>query len=108
MRNFFDLLRLLLFLLFLFIHLLDFGFITFLLFVLLLLLVFFTISYLLFLGLLNVKLNGKADEFRMLLHKILQSALLQEFRLVFLQVTDNLSSPLDDTMNLFSVLLYCK
>ena len=62
----------------------------FALLVLLFLLIFLGISHLLLLRLLNVQLNGETNELSVLLHKILQSAILQELGFVLPQVANDL------------------
>mmetsp|Transcript_53431 Transcript_53431/g.149254 ORF Transcript_53431/g.149254 Transcript_53431/m.149254 type:complete len:311 (-) Transcript_53431:192-1124(-) len=99
-------LLLLLLLLFLLIDLLDLRLVAFFLLVLLLLLLVLGVRHLLLLGLLHVQLNGETDELRVLLDQILQAALLQELRLVLLQVTDDLGAALNLPVHHFRVLLH--
>lgn len=80
--HFLDLLLLLLVLL-----LLDFSLV-----LLLVLIVLLVIRDLLFSGLLNLQLNGESNELRVLLDQVLQSSLLQELKVIRLQVADHHSS----------------
>merc|ERR1719232_1867273 len=100
------LLRLLLLLL---INFLDLRLITFLaLCILLFLLLVLRVCHLLLLGFFDVELDGEANELRVLLHQILQAALLEEFGLVLLEVADHFRSPLHLAVDKFGILLDCE
>merc|ERR1719284_1185027 len=109
MRHLLHLLRFLLLFFFLlfFVNLLDLRLIALFAFlVFLFLLILLGISDLLLLRLFNVQLNGEANEFRVLLHQIFQSTLLQELGLVLLQIANDLRASLDLTMDHLGVLLH--
>mmetsp|Transcript_104845 Transcript_104845/g.254472 ORF Transcript_104845/g.254472 Transcript_104845/m.254472 type:complete len:300 (+) Transcript_104845:981-1880(+) len=108
MRNLLDLLGLLLLglLFLLLINLLNLWLIALLALLFLLLLLVLRISHLLLFRLFHVKLNGETDELGVFLHQILQTALLQKFRLILLQVADHLCTPLDFAMDKFGVFLH--
>mmetsp|Transcript_69422 Transcript_69422/g.157525 ORF Transcript_69422/g.157525 Transcript_69422/m.157525 type:complete len:321 (+) Transcript_69422:997-1959(+) len=93
-------------LLLLLINLLDLRLVTLLVLLFLLFLLILGVRDLLLLRLLNVQLNREADEFGVLLHQVLQPALLQELRLVLFQVADHLGAALDLAMHELSVLLH--
>mmetsp|Transcript_37998 Transcript_37998/g.86871 ORF Transcript_37998/g.86871 Transcript_37998/m.86871 type:complete len:393 (+) Transcript_37998:953-2131(+) len=95
-------LLLLLVLLSVLVHILDLRLIA-LLFLLLLLLVL-GVSHLFLRRLLHVQLDGKTDELRMLLHKILQPTLLQKLRLILLQEANNLGPALHLSVRLLLIL----
>mmetsp|Transcript_77935 Transcript_77935/g.170723 ORF Transcript_77935/g.170723 Transcript_77935/m.170723 type:complete len:651 (-) Transcript_77935:325-2277(-) len=101
-------LLLLLLLLLLLVDLLDLGLVALgtLLLLLLILLVLLGVGHLLLLALLDVELDGETDELAVLLDQILQSALLQELRLVLLQVADDLGATLDLAVDHLGVLLH--
>merc|ERR1719230_1239114 len=92
-------------LLLLLVHLLDLWLVAILPLVLLLFLLILGVRNLFLLGLLNVQLDGKANELGVFFHQILQPPLLQELRLVLLEVTDDLGAALDLTVHHLSVLL---
>merc|ERR1711972_513375 len=106
----FNLLRLLFlfFLLLFLIYLFNLWFVTFLSLFVFLFLLFLRICDFLLFRFLYVELDRKSNEFRMLLHKILQTTLLQELGLVLFQITDNFSTTLHLSMHLLRILLHRK
>mmetsp|Transcript_26698 Transcript_26698/g.74554 ORF Transcript_26698/g.74554 Transcript_26698/m.74554 type:complete len:584 (+) Transcript_26698:103-1854(+) len=75
---------------------------------LLLFVLFLRIRDLLFFGLFHVKLNGETNELRVLLHEILEAALLQKLRLVLLEVANHLGAPFHLAVHKLCVLLDCE
>mmetsp|Transcript_85951 Transcript_85951/g.240539 ORF Transcript_85951/g.240539 Transcript_85951/m.240539 type:complete len:294 (-) Transcript_85951:7-888(-) len=108
MRHLLHLLRLFLlrFLLLLLVDLLDLRLVALRALFLLLLFLLVGVRHLLLLALLDVELDGEADELRVLLHEILQAPLLQELRLVLFQVADDLRATLDLAVHKLRVLLH--
>merc|ERR1719359_2277606 len=86
------------------IDLLDLRLVAVLALLLLGLLLILRVGDLLLVRLLHVKLDREADELGVLLHQVLEAALLQEFGLVLLQRQDELRAALDVAVRLLLVL----
>mmetsp|Transcript_29051 Transcript_29051/g.53465 ORF Transcript_29051/g.53465 Transcript_29051/m.53465 type:complete len:227 (+) Transcript_29051:1481-2161(+) len=108
MRDFLDLLCFFLLRLgfLLLINLFDLWLITFLLFLFLFLLFLLRIRDFLLFGFLHVQLNWEANELGVLLDQILEAALLEELRLVLLEVADHFCSAFHLAMNHLRILLH--
>jgi hypothetical protein len=89
MRNFLYLLLLLVLLLF---FIFNFRFVIFGFLFILLFSLFIRFSDFFLRCFLNIEFNGEANEFRMLLDKILDALLLKVFKLIILQMKNNSSS----------------
>mmetsp|Transcript_29164 Transcript_29164/g.51583 ORF Transcript_29164/g.51583 Transcript_29164/m.51583 type:complete len:227 (-) Transcript_29164:200-880(-) len=107
MRDFLYLLSLFLFSLglLLLVNLFDLWLITFLLFLFLFLLFLLRIRHLLLFGFLNIELDREANELRVLLDQILEAALLEELRLVLLEVANHFGSTFHLTVHHLCILL---
>merc|ERR1719359_2343205 len=81
------------------VNLLDLRLVALLAFLLLGLLLILRIGHLLLAGLLHVKLDREPDELRVLLHQVLEPALLQELRLILLEAQDDLRPAVDVTVS---------
>mmetsp|Transcript_11136 Transcript_11136/g.19347 ORF Transcript_11136/g.19347 Transcript_11136/m.19347 type:complete len:227 (+) Transcript_11136:214-894(+) len=88
-----------------FINLFDLWLIAFLLLLFLFLFFLLGIRHFLLFGFLYVELDGEANEFRVLLDQILEAALLEELRLVLLEVANHFGSTLHFAMHHLCVLL---
>mmetsp|Transcript_32725 Transcript_32725/g.59112 ORF Transcript_32725/g.59112 Transcript_32725/m.59112 type:complete len:227 (+) Transcript_32725:263-943(+) len=91
-----------------FINLFDLWLITFLLFLFLFLLFLLRIRHLLLFGFLNIELDREANELRVLLDQILQTALLKKLGLILFEIADHLGSTLHLTMHHLCILLHGK
>merc|ERR1712039_725786 len=93
-------------LLFLFIDFFNLRFVALFTLLFLLLLFVFRVCHLLLLGLLDVQLDWKTNELRMLLDQVFQAALFEKLRLIFLEVANHFRTTLDFAMNHLRVFLY--
>mmetsp|Transcript_116080 Transcript_116080/g.189073 ORF Transcript_116080/g.189073 Transcript_116080/m.189073 type:complete len:227 (+) Transcript_116080:88-768(+) len=88
-----------------FINLFDLWLIAFLLLLFLFLFFLLGIRHFLLFGFLYVELDGEANEFRVLLDQILKAALLEELRLVLLEVANHFGSTFHLTVHHLCILL---